>query len=88
MGILDIVLVPAQAEWEIGMAGFGNTGRINFLPKKKITHGDFQVLLNVAVMQKEKIKSALDLGLFSPFCNCGNDTAACLTHHYFKAALK
>lgn len=74
----------------MGMEGVGNPGRIHFLPKKKIPHGDFQVLLNVAAMQKEggKKKSAFDLGLFSPFCNCGNDTAACLTHHYFKAILK
>lgn len=54
-----MVLVPGQAEWEIGMAGVGNPGRIHFLPKNKITHGDFHVLLNVAVMQKEKKKALL-----------------------------
>lgn len=59
MGFLDVVLVPGQAEWEIGMAGVGNPGRIHFLPKNKITHGDFHVLLNVAVMQKEKKKALL-----------------------------
>lgn len=35
------------------MAGLG---RLHFLPKNKITHGDFRVLLNVAVMQKEEKK--------------------------------
>lgn len=70
------------------MAGVGNPGRIHFLPKNKITHGDFSSLAQCCCDAEGEEKSALDLGLFSPVCNCGNDTAACLTHRDFKAILK
>lgn len=53
LGFLDAGLFPGQAEGMMGTIGVGNPGRINSCFQKN-TCGGFQVLLNVAVMQKKK----------------------------------
>lgn len=75
----------------MGMIGVGNPGRIHFCFKKKIHVESFKSCSSCCYAVKKKKnqqKSIFDLGLFSLFCHCGNDTDARLSQYYFKIILK